>query len=398
MYPVLAAQGKVAFIGILMSSDNASVYSRKNPFPATVGINKKLTGDLSEKDTRHFEISLKGSDLAYEVGDSLGIFPENDPKLVDAILARTGLAADALVTNPAGEQVALHAALLKDYILTEPSKQLLQAVAAQDSSAAFMTELLDPSTKSELEKWLWGRDVLDVLNEFTLTFTPEEFGKVLRKLQPRLYSIASSQKVVGEEVHLTVASVRYESFGRQKSGVCSVFLAERAEGNGKVPVFVHGAKHFRLPEDPATDVIMVGPGTGIAPFRAMLQERKASKATGKNWLFFGEQRSASDFLYQDEFEGYLADGTLTRFDTAFSRDQDYKIYVQHRIIEAAEELYHWLESGAVFYICGDAARMAKDVDIALHQVVEMAGGKSTEEASAYIDALKKAKRYRKDVY
>lgn len=381
-----------------MSSDSASIYSRKNPFPATISVNRKLTGERSEKDTRHFEVSLKGSDLSYEVGDSLGVFPENDPVLVDAILARTGLDGSTQITNHAGAEVSLRDALLKDYILTEPSKQLLQAVAAQDETATFINGLLDPATKGELEKWLWGRDVLDVLNEFTLTFTADEFIKVLRKLQPRLYSIASSQRVVGEEVHLTVASVRYEAFGRQKSGVCSVFLAERAEGEGKVPVFVHGAKHFRLPEDPAKDMIMVGPGTGIAPFRAMLQERKATGASGRNWLFFGEQRSSSDFLYQDEFEAYLADSTLARFDTAFSRDQDFKIYVQHRILEAADELYQWLESGAYFYICGDASRMAKDVDAALHQVVEKAGGKSPEEAAAYIDALKKEKRYRKDVY
>jgi len=381
-----------------MSSDSASIYSRKNPFPATISVNRKLTGERSEKDTRHFEVSLKGSDLSYEVGDSLGVFPENDPVLVDAILARTGLDGATTITNHAGAEVSLRDALLKDYILTEPSKQLLQAVAAQDATATFINGLLDPATKGELEKWLWGRDVLDVLNEFTLTFTADEFIKVLRKLQPRLYSIASSQRVVGEEVHLTVASVRYEAFGRQKSGVCSVFLAERAEGEGKVPVFVHGAKHFRLPEDPAKDMIMVGPGTGIAPFRAMLQERKATGASGRNWLFFGEQRSSSDFLYQEEFEAYLADGALARFDTAFSRDQDFKIYVQHRILEAADELYQWLESGAYFYICGDASRMAKDVDTALHQVVEKAGGKSPEEAAAYIDALKKEKRYRKDVY
>jgi sulfite reductase (NADPH) flavoprotein alpha-component len=381
-----------------MSSDSSSIYSRKNPFPATISVNRKLTGERSEKDTRHFEISLKGSDLSYEVGDSLGVFPENDPALVDAILARTGLDGSTPVTNHADAEVALRDALLKDYILTEPSKQLLQATAAQDPTATFITGLLDPATKGELEKWLWGRDVLDVLNEFSLSFTADEFIKVLRKLQPRLYSIASSQRVVGEEVHLTVASVRYEALGRQKSGVCSVYLAERAGGDRRVPVFVHGAKHFRLPEDGATDMIMVGPGTGIAPFRAMLQERKATSASGRNWLFFGEQRSSSDFLYQEEFEAYQAVGTLTRFDTAFSRDQDFKIYVQHRILEAADALYQWLESGAYFYICGDASRMAKDVDVALHQVVEKAGGKSPEEAAAYIAALKKEKRYRKDVY
>ncbi|MGC1479698.1 MAG: sulfite reductase subunit alpha, partial [Chthoniobacterales bacterium] len=197
---------------------------------------------------------------------------------------------------------------------------------------------------------------------------------------------------------LTVAVVRYEAHNRPRAGVASSFLAERAEEPGSISVFVHNAKHFRVPEDPATDMIMIGPGTGIAPFRAMLQERKAIGASGRNWLFFGEQRSSTDFLYQEEFEGFEADGTLHQFDTAFSRDQDYKIYVQHRILEQAEELYKWLEGGACFYVCGDASRMAKDVDAALHEVVERVGGKTADEAIEYVDALKKAKRYRKDVY
>ncbi|MGH8047332.1 MAG: hypothetical protein ACREKL_08810, partial [Chthoniobacterales bacterium] len=260
-------------------------------------------------------------------------------------------------------------------------------------------DLLDPAFKTNLDEYLWGRDVLDPLLEFTAAkFTPEEFVGCLRKLQPRLYSIASSRKVVGENVHLTVAIVRYTSLNRERGGVASTYLAERADGEGVIPVFYHTAKHFRVPEDPATNMIMVGPGTGIAPFRAMLQERAATGASGKNWLFFGEQRSASDFFYRDEFEKYQADGVLTKFDTAFSRDQDFKIYVQDRIMENAAELYDWFEKGAIFYICGDAARMAKDVDAALHKVVETAGGKTPEEAIAYIDEIKKAKRYRKDVY
>jgi sulfite reductase (NADPH) flavoprotein alpha-component len=384
-----------------MSTESASGYSRKNPFPATIATNRKLTGEGSNKDTRHLEINLSGSGLAYEVGDSLGIFPKNDTELVEGILKNQGFTGDEQVTNPDGKSVSLREALTKDFIITEPSKQLLQVLPEKDSSSAFLRDLLDPGSKNHLDDYAWGRDVLDLLEEFTAAkFTPEELVKVLRKLQPRLYSIASSQKAVGESVHLTVAVVRYqpERSSHLHRGVCSTFLAERAEGNGKVPVFVHTAKHFRIPENADTPTIMVGPGTGIAPFRAFLQERKALGVQGKNWLFFGEQKAASDYFYGDEFEAWQADGVLTRFTTAFSRDQDHKIYVQHRMLENAAELYDWLENGAIFYVCGDAARMAKDVDTALHQIVEQVGSKSTEQAKEYVDALKKEKRYRKDVY
>ena len=384
-----------------MSTESASGYSRKNPFPATLAINRKLTGDGSNKDTRHFEINLSGSGLAYEVGDSLGVFPKNDIELVEGILKNQGFTGDEQVTNPDGKTVSLREALTKDFIISEPAKQLLQVLPEKDSSSAFLTDLLDPGSKSHLDDYLWGRDVLDLLEEFTAAkFTPEELVKVLRKLQPRLYSIASSQKEVGESVHLTVAVVQYqpERSSHLHRGVCSTFLAERAAGNGKVPVFVHTAKHFRIPENPDTPTIMVGPGTGIAPFRAFLQERKALGAKGKNWLFFGEQQAASDYFYREEFEGWQSEGVLTKFVTAFSRDQAHKIYVQHRMLESAAELFDWLENGAIFYVCGDAARMAKDVDTALHQIVEQVGSKSTEQAKEYVDALKKQKRYRKDVY
>ena len=384
-----------------MSTESASGYSRKNPFPATLSVNRKLTGEGSNKDTRHLEIALSGSSLAYEVGDSLGVFPKNDTELVEGILKNQGFSGDEQVTNPDGKTVSLREALTKDFIISEPAKQLLQALPEKDSSSAFLKDLLDPGSKSHLDDYLWGRDVLDLLEEFTAAkFTPDEFVKVLRKLQPRLYSIASSQKAVGDSVHLTVAVVRFqpERSGHLHRGVCSTFLAERAEGNGKVPVFVHTAKHFRIPENPDTATIMVGPGTGIAPFRAFLQERKATGAKGKNWLFFGEQRVTSDFFYKDEFESWQSEAILTKFTTAFSRDQAYKIYVQNRMLENAAELYDWLESGAIFYVCGDASRMAKDVDTALHQIVEKAGSKTTEQAKEYVDALKKEKRYRKDVY
>lgn len=353
-------------------------------------------GEGSEKDTRHFELSLEGSNLQYEAGDSLGIFPKNDPELVDGILKQLGFSGDEEVPTPNGSMASLRQALLENYILTEPSKQLLEAIAAKDSSATFLKDLLDPTVKTELDRYLWGRDILDPLMEFeSVRFAPSEFVKLLRKLQPRLYSIASSQKVYPLSVHLTVAVVYYESYNRLRRGVCSTFLAERAQ---TIPVFVHSAKHFHLPEDPDASLIMVGPGTGVAPFRAFLQERKATGAKGRNWLFFGEQHAASFFLYQEEFKAFQSEGILTRLNTAFSRDQDFKIYVQHRMLENAEEIYHWLESGAYFYVCGDAARMAKDIDIALHSIVEKSGGKTTEEAREYIETLKKAKRYRRDVY
>ena len=277
-------------------------------------------------------------------------------------------------------------------------KKLLVAIAGKEPAAAKFIAMVTPEGKADLEAYLYGREVIDALLEFPAAkFTAGEFVKVLRKLQPRLYSIASSPKAHPDAVHLTVAAVRYESNGRKREGICSTFLADRAEA-APVPVFVHTAKHFRVPENLSTPVIMVGPGTGIAPFRAFLQERKAAGGTGKNWLFFGDQKAATDFLYRDELEAYQQEGVLHELSLAFSRDQAEKIYVQHRMIEKAAELYAWLEAGACFYVCGDASRMARDVDAALHQVVEKAGGKSPEEAAAYVEELKKSKRYRKDVY
>ena len=381
-----------------MSADPAALYSRKNPFPAKLSTNRSLTGAGSAKDTRHFEIDLVGSGLAYEVGDSLGVFPTNNPALVEEILGVLGFSGDEPVTDPNGNPLSIREALTRSYVITEKDKKLLAAIAEKDPTAAHFTPMVTPEGKAELDAYVSGREVIDpLLDHPAARFTPEEFVKLLRKLQPRLYSIASSQKAHPDAVHLTVAAVRYESHGRKREGVCSTFLADRAD-NADVPVFVHTAKHFRVPEELSTPVIMVGPGTGIAPFMAFLQERKATGATGKNWLFFGDQKSATDFLYRDELEAWQAEGVLHRLDTAFSRDQADKIYVQHRMLEAAQELFAWLEQGACFYVCGDASRMAKDVDAALHKVVETAGGKSPEEAAAYVEELKKSKRYRKDVY
>lgn len=381
-----------------MSADPTALYSRKNPFPAKLGTNRKLTALGSAKDTRHFEVDISGSGITYEVGDSLGVFPTNNPALVAELLGVLGLTGEESVVDTNGQPATLREALSRFYAITEMDKKLLSAIAEKDPSASKFTAMVTPEGKADLDAYFYGREVIDALLEFPAAkFTAEEFVKVLRKLQPRLYSIASSPKAHPSAVHLTVAAVRYESNGRKREGVCSTFLSDRAD-TAPVPVFVHTAKHFRVPEDLSTPVIMVGPGTGIAPFRAFLQERKAAGGTGKNWLFFGDQKAETDFLYREELETYRAEGVLQELSVAFSRDQAEKIYVQHRMLERAADLYAWLEAGAFFYVCGDASRMAKDVDTALHKVVETAGGKSPEEAAAYVEELKKSKRYRKDVY
>src|SRR5581483_9607064 len=300
-----------------MSAEAASLYSRKNPFPAPLAVNRKLSGEGSEKDTRHFELSLTDSGLKYEVGDSLGVFAKNDPALVDDIIRALHATGDEIVPGcDAGVTKPLREALLTDYQITQPSKQFVQAVAERGGEAtAFLRELHDPLRKGDLEEYLWGLEYIDFLIDHpSIHFTSEEFAKLLRKLQPRLYSIASSQKVHSEAVHLTIAVVRYESHGRARKGVASTYLAERVGSDDRVSIFVHTAKGFRPPEDGNTPIIMIGPGTGIAPFRAYLQERKATGAKGKNWLFFGEQRAQHDFLYEDEFKQYQAEGLLTKFD------------------------------------------------------------------------------------
>ena len=384
-----------------MSTDTASLYSRKNPFPATHPVNRKLSGEGSGKDTRHHEISLAGSGLNYEVGDSMGLFATNDPALVDDIITAIGATGDEEVTGSDGVPKAFRQALVSDYITTQPSKEFLKALIERAGDAVGDLKDLsnDPAQKKALEDYLWGYEYIDfLLMHHSVKWTAQDFTKTLRKLQPRLYSIASSLKANPESVHLTVATVRYESHGRGRKGVASTFLAERWSGKETAGVFIHTAKHFRLPEDGNTPVIMVGPGTGVAPFRAYLQERKVTGAKGKNWLFFGEQKKALDFLYESELEGLKSDGTLSQLHVAFSRDQEHKVYVQDKMRENAAELWAWLQEGAHFYVCGDGARMAKDVDTALHHVAESQGAKSPEEAAAYVESLKKEKRYKKDVY
>jgi sulfite reductase (NADPH) flavoprotein alpha-component len=377
----------------------SSLYSRKNPFPARLLVNQKLNLEGSEKETRHYEFSLAGSGLQYEVGDSMGVFPQNNPQLVQELLEALHFSGDEQVKNKDGETVSIREGLLKHFQITEPSKQFLEAIVEKSRSPNELEELLQPDQKNALEHYLWGLQVIDfLLDAPSIQFAPDEFVSKLRKLQPRLYSVGSSIKAYPEQVHLMIASVRYESHGRKREGVASTYLADRVEVNMPVPMFVHVAKGFRLPEDPATPIIMVGPGTGVAPFRAYLQERKTIGAIGKNWLIFGEQRSRCDFFYNDEFAALQADGVLTRFHTAFSRDQASKIYVQHRLMENSREVYAWLQDGAHFFVCGDAARMAKDVDVALLEIIQKEGAMSPEAAAEYVEALKKQKRYKRDVY
>jgi sulfite reductase (NADPH) flavoprotein alpha-component len=377
--------------------EEATGYSRKNPFPARLLVNRKLNSEGSAKEVRHFEISLAGSGLSYEVGDALGVIPANCSSHVGELLEVLGCDGEEAVKTPDGGETSLRLALTQHYDISRPSNEFLKA-AAERLLDGELKALLDPARGADLKKWLWGREVIDVLHGLNTKFTTGKFIGLLKKLQPRLYSISSSPKAHPDEVHLTVGAVRYETHGRARKGVCSTFLADRCATDTPVPVYIQVSHGFRLPANGDVPVIMCGPGTGIAPFRAFLEERLATGAKGKNWLFFGDQRRSTDFLYQETLEGWLGDGHLARLDLAFSRDQEEKIYVQQRMIENAPELWAWLQDGAHFYVCGDASRMAKDVDVALHRVAELAGGLSKEAAEDYVTKLKTDKRYQRDVY
>jgi sulfite reductase (NADPH) flavoprotein alpha-component len=377
---------------------SASQWTRQNPFPGKLVVNKRLSTADSEKDTRHFEVDLSNWGLSFEPGDSLAVYPTNDPPLADEIIHALGAKGDEPVTA-AKTTKPLREALLRDYSITQPTPKFLKAIAERASAAPMLKELLHPDRKHDLENYLWGAEVIDfLLDHPSAKFTPEEFVALLTKLQPRLYSVASSLRVFPDCVHFIVDVVQYESRGRIHKGVCSSFMAERAD-NVPMPVYPSSAKHFHMPEDGTVPLIMIGPGTGIAPFRAFLQDRQALGAKGKNWLFFGAQRERCDYAYKEDWERYTKDGLLTRLDCAWSRDQAHKIYVQHRMLEHAADIWKWIDGdGAQFFVCGDAKRMAKDVDAALRKIVQEHGGKSPEEANAYVEKLKADKRYKRDVY
>ena len=371
-----------------------SQWTRKNPYPATLTTNRVLSGPGSAKEIRHYEFALGESGIEYEAGDALNVVPLNDPALVRALLDRLRL--DGSVV-PAGFGSTLTHLLTYDFEITAPTVDLLEEIEKRTRNEE-LTYVLRHGDKAALDEWLWGRDILDVLLlEPAPELSAEEFLSLLRPLQHRAYSISSSPNACDGSVHLTVASVRYGDDDRERHGVCSTYLADRV-GDGTVGIFVTRNKAFRVPSDDTAPMIMVGPGTGIAPFRGFLQERRARGATGKNWLFFGDQRRDCDYIYEDELAEFTASGVLTRLDLAFSRDQAEKIYVQTRMTEHGAELFAWLEEGGHFYICGDASRMAKDVDAALHAIVAEHGGMSPEQAAEYVTALKREKRYVRDVY
>lgn len=376
-----------------------SMYSRTNPFKAEVLENFNLNGRGSNKETRHLEISLEGSGLSFEPGDALGIYPENDPALVVQLLAELTWSPEETVTvNKQGDVRSLREALISHYEITVLSRPLLERIG-QLSSNEKLRDLLAPGNEDKLKCYLDGRDLVDLVRDFgPWGGSAQDFVSILRKIPHRLYSIASSFAANPDEVHLTIGAVRYEAHGRERKGVCSIFAAEHLEAGNKVQVFVQQNENFKLPKDPESPIIMIGPGTGVAPYRSFMQEREETGAGGKSWMFFGDQHFRTDFLYQTEWLKWLKSGILTKMDVAFSRDQAEKVYVQHRMIEHHKELFEWLEQGAYVYICGDEKHMAHDVHNILLDIIEKEGGMSREKAAEYLAEMQQQKRYQRDVY
>ncbi len=378
-----------------MSPD--SPYNMKTPFLAPVLGLRPLTKEGSAKESFHIDFSLEGSGLSYVTGDALGVIPCNDEKLVDALIAALGLDATATIATPDGSESALRDALINSYDITNLKKANMtkwNAVAQSDELAAILAD------KDALKDFIWGRDFLDLASnpEMKANFPDAaSFVAILGKMAPRLYSIASSPDAVAGQVSLCVGAVRFTTDGRDRGGVCSTYMADRVAAGDLSRTFVHSNKNFRLPTDGTVPVIMVGPGTGIAPFRAFWQQRVADKATGPMWLFFGNPYAATDGCYEDEIQDLVDQGRL-KYSVAWSRDQDYKIYVQNLMDEQAEELWQWLEKGAAFYVCGDAHRMAKDVETALLNLIAKYGERTPAEAKAYLADMKANKRYQRDVY
>ncbi|GIP26902.1 sulfite reductase [NADPH] flavoprotein alpha-component [Paenibacillus sp. J23TS9] len=384
---------------VISPSEGESDYSRTNPFQAEILENLNLNGRGSDRETRHVEISLEGSGLQYEPGDSLGIYPENHPNLVDDLISAMDWNPDESITvNKHGDMLLLREALLKHYEISVLTKPLLLK-AAEISSNPQLNELLEAGHEQELRGYIEERDLLDLVQDYSLKGIPaQSFADILRKLPARLYSIASSSKAFPDEVHVTVRSVRYDAYGRDRYGVCSVQLAERLQSGDSLPVYIQHNPNFKLPVNPDTPIIMIGPGTGVAPFRAFLGDREESGAEGKTWLFYGDQHFSTDFLYQTEWQRWLKDGVLSRMDVAFSRDTDKKVYVQHRMLEQSRELYEWLQEGACVYVCGDEKKMAHDVHATLAAILEQEGGLSPEAATEYLLQMQQEKRYQRDVY
>ncbi|HEU5140692.1 MAG TPA: assimilatory sulfite reductase (NADPH) flavoprotein subunit [Bacillales bacterium] len=377
-----------------------STFSRTNPFKAEILESLTLSGRGSNKETRHLELSLEGSNFEFEPGDSLGIFPENDPDLVDKLIDEMNWdSEEAVPVNKQGDECSLREALLHHFEITRLTKPLLEK-ASQLYANEKLNELLEPEREEERKAYIDGRDLLDLVQDFPpyRVVSAKEFIGILRKIPARLYSIASSYQANPDEVHLTVGTVRYEAHGRERIGVCSGQCSERVQPGDLLPVYVHRNPNFKFPDDPEKPVIMIGPGTGVAPYRSFLEDREETDTRGKTWLFFGDQHFSSDFLYQVDWQKWLQEGVLSRMDVAFSRDTAEKVYVQHRMLEKSRDLYQWLEEGANVYVCGDEKHMAKDVHDTLLAVLEQEGGLSHEEAESYLTVMRKEKRYQRDVY
>lgn len=380
----------VPLVGSLAAAP-ASAYNKANPFPATLLVRQKITGRNSEKDVRHIEIDLSGSGLQYRAGDALGVWFENDPAVVEEILAAVSLKGDEPV-NAGGQGKTVREALLHDWEIGLNTPQFVQGYAEISGNPTLKEAAADASAYAA------ANPIAGIVSQYPAALTTGQLAGLLRPLAPRLYSISSAPEEVGEEVHLTVGVLRYEHNGIPRTGAASGFLGGRLEEEGTVRVFVEENPRFRLPENPDTPVIMIGAGTGVAPFRAFMQQRAANGDSGKNWLIFGNQHFTQDFLYQTEWQGWAKDGLLNKYDFAWSRDQEEKIYVQHKIREEAAELWQWLQQGAHIYVCGDASRMAKDVEQALLDTIAEQGGLSADDADEYLDNLRQEGRYQRDVY
>ena len=372
-------------------------YSKSNPYEAEILDNINLNGKGSNKETRHVELLLDNFGEEYEPGDCIVVLPQNDPQVVDLLIATLGWDPEEQIpVSEDGDTLTLSDALTRHFEITKLTKPLLQQAAAIFDN----DDLRDKVQDNEwVQQYINGRDFIDLLNDFgTDELLPVNLSQLLRKLPPREYSISSSYKATPDEVHITVGAVRYQSHGRDRSGVCSVQFAERLQPGDTVPIYLKRNPNFKFPTEADTPIIMIGPGTGVAPFRACMQEREELGFKGNTWLFFGDQHFTTDFLYQTEWQAWLKEGYLEKMDVAFSRDTDHKIYVQHRIMERSAQFNAWLEKGASIYICGDEKHMAKDVHQAIKDVLVKEQGLSQDEAEAYLKQLKKDKRYQRDVY
>jgi len=383
-------------------SSTTPAHTRDNPFFAPLVDKRPLTHDISSKLTLHMAFNISGSAVSYEAGDACGVIPQNDSRLVDEILHALNFSGQIPVQLPKSGATTLHDALLNHLQITRLTRKMIEAyttIGKQTAQCQALFGLLVPEQQTHLEKYIFDRSLIDLLHDHPgVLHDPADLVAMLPSLTPRLYSISSSPHAHAGQIHTTVAVVRYRSHNRERGGVCSTLLADRTPTGNCLPIYIQPNKKFRLPKQSDAPVIMIGPGTGIAPFRAFLHERRVLGSTGPNWLFFGERSAATDFLYRNELEAMQKDKHLTRLDLAFSRDQKHKVYVQDRMLEQAPIFWSWLQDGASVYVCGDASRMAKDVDATLHTIVEQQGQMDHEAARDYVQTIKDQHRYHRDVY